>query len=230
LLGSYAAKPALFGFLYGTIYTLLQKEKDMGFLRSIFGPSKDEIWNQIARDIGGHYEDGGFFGRDVLRYQSGEWEIILDTYTTGGKHSTTYTRMRAPFVNRDGLYFKIFREGFFASIGKFFGMQDIEINDPYFDDNFIIKGNNEEKIRLLLSDRRLKQFIQGQPDICFQIRDDEGYFGARFPEGVDALYFQCVGVVKDEKRLKNLFDLFSFTLERLVQIDSAYENDPRVKL
>ena len=30
--------------------------------------------------------------------------------------------------------------------------------------------------------------------------------------------------------LKDLFDLFSRTLMRLVQIDSAYENDPQVKL
>ncbi len=203
----------------------------MGILRSIFGPSKDEIWSQISKDIGGRYEDGGFWGRDVLRYQSGEWEITLDIYTvSSGDSSTTYTRMRAPFVNRDGLYFKICREGFFASIGKFFGMQDILIGDPYFDDNFIIKGNDENRIRLLLNVPGLKQLIQAQPDISFQIRDDEGWFGTHFPEGVDQLYFQCYGVVKDEKRIKNLFDLFSITLETLVQIDSAYENDPQVTL
>ena len=203
----------------------------MGFLRSIFGPSKDEIWTQIARDIGGQYEDGGFFGRDILRYRSGEWEISLDTYTVStGKSSTTYTRMRAPFANKDGLYFKIYREGFFSSIGKFFGMQDIQIGDTYFDEGFVIKGNNEEKIRLLLNDPKLKELIQAQPDISFQIRDDEGWFGSHFPEGVDELYFQCYGVLKDEKLLKNLFDVFSVALERLVRIDSAYENDPQVRL
>ena len=202
----------------------------MGLLRSILGPSKDEIWDQIAKDIGGQYEDGGFLGRDVLRYQSGQWEITLDTYTTDGENSTTYTRMRAPFVNKDSLYFKIYREGFFASIGKLFGMQDIQIGDPYFDDNFIIKGNNEGKIRRLLNAPRLKQLIQTQPGICFQVRDDEGWFGADFPEGVDELYFQCTGVIKGEERLKNLFNLFSNTLERLVQIDSAYESDPKVTL
>ena len=203
----------------------------MGLLRSNFGPSKDEIWRQIARDIGGQYQDGGFFGGDILRCRSGEWEITLDTYTVStGKSSTTYTRMRAPFENRDRLYFKIYREGFFASVGKFFGMQDIQIGDNYFDENFVIKGNNEEKIRLLLRDPKLKELIQTQPDICFQIRDDEGWFGADFPEGVNELYFQCYGVLKEEKLLKSLFDMFSITLERLVRIDSAYENDPQVRL
>jgi len=203
----------------------------MGLLRSIFGPSKDEIWGQIANEIGGKYEDGGFWRKDVLRLRSGEWEITLDTHTEGsGEHSTTYTRMRSPFANKDGLYFMIYREGFFSSIGKFFGMQDIEIGDPYFDDHFIIKGNNEEKVKLLLRDTRLKQLIDTQPDICFEIKDDEGRFGSRFPDGVDELYFRCTGVMKNEALLRNLFELFSVTLERLVQIDSAYDNDPNIKL
>lgn len=194
----------------------------------------DDIWNQIAKDIGGRYEEAvGFYGHHTLRYRSGEWEITLDTHKVSSENgSKVITRMRAPFVNRDGLYFKIYRKGFFASIRKFFGMQDIQIGDPYFDDNFIIQGNNEEKIRLLLNVPRLKQLIQAQPDLYFQILDDEGRFGAHFPEGVDELHFQCQSdsIVGDEKQLKNLFDLFNITLERLVQIDSAYENDPRVTL
>ena len=204
----------------------------MGMLRSIFGPSKDEIWSQIARDIGGDFIDGGYWGK-VLVYKHGEWQILLDTYTDGyGQNVTTYTRMRAPFVNKDGLYFKIYREEFFSSIGKFFGMQDIEIGDPFFDDQFVIKGNSPEKIRLVLADARIKELIKQQPGIrfLFGIKDDHGSFGAGFPEGTDELYFRTVGIMKDTALLKALFELFSATLMRLVQIDSAYENDPQVKL
>ncbi len=207
----------------------------MGILRSIFGPAKGEIWSQIAGDIGGEFIEGGFWGKDVLVYRHGEWQILLDTYTvttSTGKttSSTTYTRMRAPFVNKDGLYFKIYRQGIFSSIGKFFGMQDLEIGDPFFDDQFVIKGNSADKIELLLSDEKIKGLIRQQPQIHLEIRDDEGWFGAAFPDGVDELYFQCVGVIKETELLKSLFELFSTTLMRLVQIDSAYENDPQVKL
>ncbi len=95
----------------------------MGVLRSIFGPSRKEIWTQISKEIGGDFSEGGFFGKDVLRYQHGEWEIFLDIYTTGsGSSSSTYTRMRAPFVNKDNMKFKVYREGFFSPIGKYFGM------------------------------------------------------------------------------------------------------------
>ena len=203
----------------------------MSVLHSILGASKDELWEQMATDIGVEYEDRGAFGQDVLRYNSGEWEITLDTYAAGdGTSSVNYTRMRAPFVNKDGLRFKICREGLFAPIGKLLGLQDIQVGDEFFDKNFLIKGTDEEKIKLLLKSPALKKLIQAQPDINFQIRNDEGWFGASFPDGVDELYFECYGVLHEKDRLKALFDMFSATLERLVLIDSAYENDPKVEL
>ncbi|MEM6967472.1 MAG: DUF3137 domain-containing protein, partial [Bacteroidota bacterium] len=95
----------------------------MSFLRSLFGPSKKEIWSQIAYDIGGRYKEGGFWKRDYIMYYHADWEIILDTYTrSSGKSKVTYTRMRAPFANKDGLYFKIYKKGFFSGVSKFFGM------------------------------------------------------------------------------------------------------------
>lgn len=203
----------------------------MSLLRAIFGSSRNEIWEQIAKDIGGEYEDGGILGDDVLRVRSGEWHITLDSYAVGeGDALAVHTRMRAPFINKDGLYFKISREGLFAPIEELLGMQDIAVGDEYFDKNFLIKGNNEEKVKLLLKSPKLKTLIREQPDINFEIRDDDGWFGTDFPDGVDELYFECYGVMQDKKKLKALFDLFSATLERLVQIDSAYENDPNVEL
>jgi hypothetical protein len=109
-------------------------------------------------------------------------------------------------------------------------MQDIKTGDPFFDEQFIIKSNNRKKLKLFLADPKMKELIQGQPKIHLEIRDDEGWFGADFPEGVDELYFECVGVIEETERLKSLFDLFSVSLMRLVQIDSAYEDDPEVDL
>ena len=143
--------------------------------RSILGPSKDEIWTQIATEIGGEFIEGGFWDNNVVVYKHGEWQIVLDTCTvtasTGATTTaTTYTRMRAPFINKDGLYFNISREGFFSSIGKFFGMQDIEIGDPFFDDQFVIKGNSPEKIKLLLPDDRIRELCQRLPRIHLWIK------------------------------------------------------------
>ncbi|MCJ8330071.1 MAG: DUF3137 domain-containing protein [Lentisphaeria bacterium] len=214
----------------------------MALLRHVFGPSKDEIWSQIATDIGGIYEEGGFLGTDTLQYKSGEWLISLDTITESSgntigpgdghhqSHTQVHTRMRAPFINKDSLQFKIYRESIFSPIGKMLGFQDVIIGDPLFDDSFIIKSNNEEKIKQLLNDDSLKSLITKVPDICFEIADDDGFFADDFPDGVDQLLFTYDGEIRDKTLIRDLFDLFTCTLERLVQIDSAYEDDPGIQL
>ncbi len=205
----------------------------MSVLKSIFGPSKEEIWTQIAHEIGGEFGDRGLCKAYGVAVKYKEWTIFLDSFANnnGPNGNTVYTRIRAPFVNKDGLYFKIYRENFFSSISKLFGMQDIQVGDPYFDNEFIIKGNSEEKIQKLLKSDKLKELIRSIPRIHFEVKDDDfKLFKKSFPEGVDMLYFTCVGTVKDKATLRNLFLLFSVVLERLVQIDSAYENDPMVEL
>ncbi|HSD84764.1 MAG TPA: DUF3137 domain-containing protein [Anaerolineae bacterium] len=203
----------------------------MGLLRELFGPSKDEIWSQLSQEIGADYQPDGFFksGKVIVRHQ--QWEITLDTYTVSdGKTSHTYTRLRAPYVNQDGFRFNIYRKGLFSGLGKALGLQDIEIGDAYFDEEFIIQGAPEDQVRRLLQNADICQRIQNQPDIHFQVKDDEGWFGQKFPEGVDELYFQTYGVIKDVQRLKDLFDLFSVVLEELCRMGSAYENEPGVSL
>lgn len=203
----------------------------MGLLREIFGPSKEEIWSQLSREIGADYEEGGFFknGKVVLSHR--QWEITLDTYAVHtGKSTITYTRMRAPFMNRDGFRFKIYRKNVFSGIGKLFGVQDVEVGDAFFDDQFIIQGEPEHLVGSLLTNGMIRQLIQSQKDIHFQIKDDEGLFRKNFPEGVDELSFEVVGIIKDRERLKSLFDLFSLVLDELCRLGSAYETDPQVKL
>lgn len=205
----------------------------MGLLKEVFGPSQKEIWSQIANEIGGELIDGGFWDKDILEYKHKQWTIVLDTYKApGAKQSTsTYTRMRVPFVNQRNFYFNIYREGVFSSIGKLFGMQDIIIGDRFFDDQFIIKSNNEATIKQLLQSEKLKGLISSIPRIKFSVKDDDGHiFKSGFPSGVDVLYFEYLGVIRDKQTLFNLFLLFSAVLERLVQIDPGYENDPGVSL
>jgi hypothetical protein len=72
--------------------------------------------------------------------------------------------------------------------------------------------------------------MEAQPRIRVQVKDDEGWFGTRFPDGVDELYFVAVGVIKDLELLRGLFDLFAALLHQLCNIGSAYENDPGVTL
>ena len=59
---------------------------------------------------------------------------------------------------------------------------------------------------MLLQDSRIRELISLQPQIHFSVKDDEGWFGPRFPEGVDELEFNVVRDVKDVERLKLLYE------------------------
>jgi hypothetical protein len=208
----------------------------MGFLRSMFGPSQSEIWEQLAAQVGGSFQAGGFFGRARVETRVGEWTLTLDTYTSessnanGTSSSYTYTRLRAPYVNADGFRFTVYQAGFFTGLGKLFGMQDLEIGDPAFDEAYVLKGNDEEKVRRFFLDDTLKRMIYGQSKIHMSVKDDEGWFRKTFPDNVDELYFERAGVMKDLAELSGLFDLFSYSLCRLCQMGSAYEKDPGIVL
>jgi hypothetical protein len=104
-------------------------------------------------------------------------------------------------------------------------MQDLEIGEPVFDQAFVIQSNNPGKVGAMLANTRIRELIQAQPRIGFQVQDDQGWFGPSFPEGVDQLYFQVTGIMKDLGELRALYDLFTEVLNTLCHLDSAYKND-----
>jgi hypothetical protein len=196
-----------------------------------FGPSKDEVWQQLCSEIGAEFVEGGFWKGNKVNAHVGPWTITLDTYTeSSGESAVTYTRMRAPYVNPDGFRFTIYRKGFFSELGKLLGMQDIEVGDEEFDEAFIIQGNDEARVQNLFAEPKLRQMILAQPKIRFSVKDSEGWFGPEFPEDVDELYFRAIGVIKDVDRLKGLFELFAMALDRLCRIGSGRKQEPGVAL
>lgn len=204
----------------------------------MFGPSKDEIWRQLSGQLGAHFAEGSIFQGSVVRARHKQWTITLDSLSrsTGrlakskGKTRTRYTRMRAPYLNKDGFRFTIYRKSIFSGLGTLLGMQDVEIGDRAFDNAFVIQGNDEQKLRELFANAHLRQLVFMQPTIHLAVQDDEGLFSTRFPKGVDELHFRVRGVIKDLYRLTMLYNLFAVLLDRLCEIGSAYEDDPGIVL
>ena len=201
-------------------------------LRELFGPSREEVWRRLSQEIGGGFVKGGFARGDKVEVQHGSWTVTLDTYVVSTGHShAVFTRMRAPFVSRDGFRFTIYRQGFWSELGKKLGMQDIEVGHSVrFDEDFIIKANDESKVRALLANAEIRRLLDEQPRVRFELKDDEKLFWKRFPEGVDELCFTVHGVIKDVDRLRKLFDLFAEVLDELYRIGSATPENPGVKL
>jgi hypothetical protein len=198
-------------------------------MRRWFGPSKEEIWRQLAAETNARFVEGGFLKGDKVEVSHGEWTVTLDTFAVStGKTVIVFTRMAAPYVNPSGFRFTVYRRGFFTSVAKFFGMQDIETGDPAFDEDFVVKSTDEAKVRQLFTNPKIRALLAKQPEMHLTVKDDEGWFGRAFPDGVDALHFHVGGVIKDVERLKLLYDLFAETLDELCRIGAAYDTDPGV--
>jgi hypothetical protein len=196
----------------------------MGLWRNLFGPGQNEVWSGIAKTINAKYTPADWMHKGRIDLHGENFIITLDSYRVRrGKGSSTYTRMRAPFKNSNNMQMNIYREGFFSGMGKMMGMSDLTVGDEFFDKEFIIQGSPEPKIVAFLKDAKLKQLIKAQPSVAFSIRKDEGWFRDHYPDGIDELYFQCGGIVKDEARLKQLFELFVASIDRLSEIDSGCE-------
>jgi hypothetical protein len=128
-----------------------------------FGPSKEEVWRQLSQEIGAEVVQGGFWkGGNKVQSHDGPWTVTLDAGYSDEDGESRTTRLRAPYVNPEGFRFKFYRNGYF-DLGKLFGMQDIEVGDPEFDEAFIIKGNDERKVYDLFANPNIRQMIQEQP-------------------------------------------------------------------
>jgi len=197
----------------------------MSIIRSIFGPSRDEIWAQIAAEYNGEFRDGGFMSKDEVHVLIDDWEILLDHFTRKrGKSRVRYTRIRAPFTNADNLYFKVYRKGFFSGVAKYFGMQDIHIKNEEFDNQFILKGNDEFKLTWIFDNTEVKRQLFQIDKIVLEIKDNTGKFwSANFEDGIDELYFERRGIIKDLDELRSLFELFAVVLAKITELDSGYE-------
>jgi hypothetical protein len=203
-------------------------------------PSSREVWSRLAQELGAQYWEQpanynyeGGDGRTVLLTVQ-EWAVWLEALSRPGDiYGDSYSkyrgsesvRMRAPYENKDGFRFAISRKHFLTAVEKFFGMQDIEIGEPAFDEEFVIKGNDEAKVRALFANPRLRQLIQEQPYVSLQNRKSEILPGAnslaeRTPR--HELYFQVRGdQAKDIRQLKALFEICTEMLKQLRGIGSA---------
>jgi hypothetical protein len=199
--------------------------------RRWFGPSKAELWRQLADRVGGEYVESNWGTGDKVVATHGQWTFTLDTYVVpAGEAPIMFTRLRAPYINPESFRFHIYRRGFFTELRKMLGMQDIEIGAEPFDHEFVIKSNDEERVKLLLADPELRRQLSALPEVSLEVKDSEGWFGPSFPDDVDELYFNVAGIIKDVPMLEGVFDLFATTLDRLCEIGSAYADDPEVRV
>lgn len=189
----------------------------MSFLEELFSDGDVDLMEQFSREMGLAYQREG----SSIIFRQGNRTIVIehrkeqvgDDERSRERH---WMRISTRFVRRDGFTFKFYRDGILSSIGRLFGMQDIKTGDPQFDDEFIIKGNDESRVRLLLSNEKLKQIIQYSPDIhleCRQVGNSPNRDFELFLE------MRCEGL--DFRKFRRAVTLVTEVLDELHRSDRA---------
>jgi hypothetical protein len=205
----------------------------LDILERIFGRRKNEAWLEFCGQIGGDYAEGRPGQGDRVVAHFGKWTIALDSLEVAAPPGGNgiYTRMWVPYVSKDGFRFRIHRKGFLHEVSsRFFNAREVATGDPDFDQQFIVEGNSESRIRTLLANPRVRQLIRSQPSIDLKVRHDMDGIKSGLPDGVDQLYFEESGIIRDIERLKSLYALFTEILINLYSIGSVSEDEPKFAL
>lgn len=117
----------------------------------------NQAWQEAASQLGLQLRPAAMFSaRQIFGVYDG-YPVIVDTWSTGGKNSKTYTRYCVQFPEPLGLGLKLTRQHFFSGVAKLFGAQDIEVGDNTFDDTVVVKGFDVGQVTAFLTpSRRLR--------------------------------------------------------------------------
>lgn len=194
--------------------------------KALFGKNYQEVWMQFAKELNGTFILANDGNEDSVEIFYKDFKITFDTYThiiVAGRSSREYeySRVRVELVLADNLKFKLLRQGFIDSIGKLFGAQDIVIGDKEFDKAFIVKGNNDGKIRQLFSNTAIRNLVLSHNDISLQMLDTVGLFDEKIQDGHSVLYFISEEKIKHIEQLNSLYKLYIELLNQIIIISSA---------
>lgn len=185
--------------------------------------SNAELLKQFAIDMNGKFIDRSYFhaAKAAIKYQ--DWQIIFDNYTeykVSGNYTLEriYARVTVRIKSNDNFRFELYRQSLLSSISKIFGAQDIKIGDPDFDKSFILKTNDEHKLKAFLLNPSLRNQIAFQDKINLQISDKKGIWENKLPAGELELSYFVEEPINDYQKLKSIYILFTELLYQLKTI------------
>src|SRR5206468_2662123 len=85
----------------------------------------------------------------------------------GGYESTSFTTL---LPGHQDFKFAVHEDSFIDDIGKFFGLQDVEVGYPELDRHLVIKSNDEAKVKTIFADSKVRAVFEKLQDFDFGIR------------------------------------------------------------
>lgn len=177
----------------------------------ISGNTVEEIWTQID----------SFFAKDseifefnaIIKQENHTVEFNLDIDLGGGfEGGYALTRFVSSLKIADGFKFSLHRQDLIDGIGKFLGMQDVEIGDPEFDKTIVIKTNDEERLKAILNNSAVLKVIETLPDFNFHIIH---HHSARTEVESASLELRIDEGITDTSKLRLIYAAFMLVLDKI---------------
>jgi hypothetical protein len=180
-------------------------------------PKRDrrEVWEEVARSVGGTFLPGKRSSADKVAISHGPWTVELETYTVHtGESSVTYTRAVAVFSGHVDIRLRIRKRNVFDTILENVGLGGVDPGHRLFAEKFVVKGRPEARLRSLVTPQLIGALL-AEPKISVKVknasRKDRKVHGPRARE-VSA---QMTGVVREPTRLVSLITVAKETLNAL---------------
>jgi hypothetical protein len=176
--------------------------------------SMDEVTSILSQE----FADGVFEYNAQILYK-GRTALLYIDIDPGGGFESGYesTSLKCRLEHDPGFKLAIHHETLIDGIGKFFGMQDIEIGYEEFDKQVVVKSDNEKKVKELFSDPKVRKLFAGLHRYNLHI----GHHPLEGEEKKSAfLEFFIEEGVTDALRLTEIFSAFYSVLEVIDPIPS----------
>ena len=177
----------------------------------ISAPDEESLWLKLTADLSAI--------PDLLEYhatlQQDEMRVLLDIEIDPGggfEGGYGYTSFSSFLFMGGDFRFAIHQQSFVDEIGKFFGMQDVKLGYPEFDERFIVKTNDPSKCRALFEDVACRSILQQLPDCSFGI---VRYALQDNPDSVPFLELRLDEAVTNPDLLRSAYAAFSQVLNKL---------------
>jgi hypothetical protein len=169
----------------------------------ISASSESLIWEQVELEF---KKDAEPLEYHVVLEQH-EKRILLDIQNNHdvGFRAEASTVLSSYLFSRNNFRFAIHKQGFIDEIGKFLGMQDCILGFKEFDERFVVKTNNEERVTTIFNDGKARQVLLGLPNLIFGIVE---YVMEDTDGKVPFLELKIDAAITDVDRLRAIYTVF----------------------
>lgn len=187
------------------------------------------VWMEFAEEHGGSFDDGQKLFVMRVPVVGKPWCITFHMHQKGvGGAVSDSSAAFLPFKAKGSFSFDLHNRSLVGDASKIFGAQDIEIGEPEFDHEYIIKGSDETIVKKIFAGARIQELIKLQPHIKLFIQDEPKELAEHgsVPPGIHVLAFKEKAAINSYERLTLVHDLMLATLEEMLVADLASPQDP----